>query len=171
MQVWTRKPKVAQHEFCAALGLMAAATAAAAAASTARGAARGRGGAAGARRGEDGELDRGFFAGALGAGDFLLFVDDDFLELGFAVFADVFVDWHWYGPWNVLLDDYSRIGGLLSGRNLRNRLPPRGVYFSHPHTQILENAMGKSAPTQTSNGLADVGWRISLDGALGAGDF
>src|ERR1700675_927658 len=105
---------------------MAAATAAAAAASTARGAARGRGGAAGARRGEDGELDRGFFAGALGAGDFLLFVDDDFLELGFAVFADVFIDWHWYGPRNDLLDDYSRIGGLPSGRNLENRLPARG---------------------------------------------
>ena len=108
---------------------MAAATAAAAAPSTARGATRGGGGAAGARRGEDGELDRGFFAGALGAGDFLLFVDNDFLELGFAVFANVFVDWHWYGPRNGLLDDYSRIGGIPSGRNLENRLPPGDVCF------------------------------------------
>ena len=75
--------------------LVTAATAAAAAAATARGATRGSGGTAGARRGEDGELDRGFLAGALGAGDFLLLVDDDFFELGFAIFTDVFVDRHW----------------------------------------------------------------------------
>jgi hypothetical protein len=73
--------------------LMAAATAAAAASATGGAAGRIRG-AAGARRGEDRELDGGFFAGALGAGDFLLLVDDDFFELGFAVFANVFVDWH-----------------------------------------------------------------------------
>jgi len=125
---------------------VAAATAAAAAASTARGATRGRGGAAGARRGEDGKLDRGFFAGALGAGDFLLFVDDDFLELGFAVFADVFVDWHWYGPRNGLLVDYSRIGGFPSGRNLKNQFAAakRLFHYSRPKPQTLENAMGKA---------------------------
>ena len=46
---------------------------------------------------EDGELDGGFFAGACGTGDFLLAIDDDFFELGFAVVANVFVDGHaWF---------------------------------------------------------------------------
>jgi hypothetical protein len=83
------KIKVAQNS----VPLVAAATAAAAA-SAAGGAAGRSGGAAGACPGEDGELDRGFLAGALGAGDFLLLVDDDFFKLGFAVFADVFIDRH-----------------------------------------------------------------------------
>jgi hypothetical protein len=39
-----------------------------------------------------------FFAGALGTGDFLLLVDDDFFELGLAVVADVFVDRHSVTP-------------------------------------------------------------------------
>jgi hypothetical protein len=43
---------------------------------------------------EYGELDGGFFAGACGTGDFLLAIDDDFFELGFAVVANVFVDGH-----------------------------------------------------------------------------
>jgi hypothetical protein len=74
---------------------VAAATATTAAASAA-GEATGRRGRAGAVacRGKYGKLDRSFFAGALGAGDLLLFVDDDFLEVFFAVFADVFVDGH-----------------------------------------------------------------------------
>ena len=38
------------------------------------------------------------FAGAFGAGDFLLLVDDDFFELGLAVVADVFVDGHLLTP-------------------------------------------------------------------------
>jgi hypothetical protein len=79
-----------------------AATAAAAAASAARGT-TGGGRAAVAGCGEHGELDGGFFAGALGAGDFLLFVDDDFFELGLAVVADVFVDGHLLTP----LDSFS----------------------------------------------------------------
>jgi hypothetical protein len=46
---------------------------------------------------EYGELDGGFFAGACGTGDFLLAIDDDFFELGFAVVANVFVDGHaWF---------------------------------------------------------------------------
>src|SRR6266481_5126032 len=75
--------------------LVAAATATAAAASAAGEASRRRG-RAGAVPGcrEDGKLDRGFLAGALGAGDFLLLVDDDLLEVFLAVFADVFVDGH-----------------------------------------------------------------------------
>ena len=74
---------------------MAAATATAAAASS-TGKASGRRGRAGtvAGGGKDGKLDRGFLAGALGAGDFLLLVDDNFFEVFFAVFADVFVDGH-----------------------------------------------------------------------------
>jgi hypothetical protein len=73
--------------------LVAAATAAAAAsaATRARGGFCGTAGHCGA---EDGKLDAGLLAGALGAGDLLLAVDDDFFELGFAVVADVFVDGH-----------------------------------------------------------------------------
>jgi len=73
---------------------MAAATAAAATPATPGGATGRSGGASGASCGEDGELDGGFFAGALGAGDFLLLVDDDFFEVGFAIVADIFVDGH-----------------------------------------------------------------------------
>jgi hypothetical protein len=47
-------------------------------------------------------LDGGFFAGALGAGDFLLFVDYDFFEFVLAVVADVFVDWHGNSSANLL---------------------------------------------------------------------
>ena len=39
-------------------------------------------------------MDGGLFAGTLGAGDFLLAIDDDFFELRIAVVADVFVDGH-----------------------------------------------------------------------------
>ena len=77
---------------------MTAAAATAAGAAAARRAGRRLGGAAGYRGAEDGKLDGGFFGGALGAGDFLLAVDDDFFELGFAVVADVFVDWHSVRP-------------------------------------------------------------------------
>ena len=72
---------------------MAAATAAAATSATRGTAGRSRGTDV-AGCGEDRELDRGLFAGALGAGDFLLFVDDDFFELCLAIIADVFVDGH-----------------------------------------------------------------------------
>jgi hypothetical protein len=72
---------------------VAAATAAAAASATTR-RAGGFCGAAGYRGTKDRELDGGFFAGAFGAGDFLLAVDDDFFELGVAIVADVFVDGH-----------------------------------------------------------------------------
>src|SRR5271157_1755357 len=43
---------------------------------------------------EDGKLNGGLFAGTLGTGDFLLLVDDDFLEALVAGIADVFVDGH-----------------------------------------------------------------------------
>jgi len=74
--------------------LVAAATAAATTASTARRASGRSGGASGASCSEDGKLDGGFFAGALGAGYFLLLVDDDFFEVRFAFVANVFVDGH-----------------------------------------------------------------------------
>src|SRR6266849_825744 len=75
---------------------------AAATAATASATAAGRGGR-GFRRsavagavggGEDRKLDGCFLAGTLGAGDFLLLVDDDFLEARFAIVTDVFVDRH-----------------------------------------------------------------------------
>ena len=72
---------------------MAAATAAAATTASA-GWAGGFCGTAGDCGAEDGQLDRGFFAGTLGAGDFLLAIDDDFFELRVAIVADVFVDGH-----------------------------------------------------------------------------
>jgi len=74
----------------------AAATAGAAAAT--RGSGGGLGGATGNGGTEDGELNGGLSAGALWAGDFLLPVDYDFLEFGFAVVADVFVDGHFLAP-------------------------------------------------------------------------
>ena len=72
---------------------MAAATAAAATAAAA-GRARGFCGAAGYGGAEDRELDGGFLTGTFGAGDFLLAIDNDFLELRIAVVTDVFVDGH-----------------------------------------------------------------------------
>jgi hypothetical protein len=77
------------------------ATATAAAASSAPGGTGGGfGGAACSGGTEYGELDGGFFAGAFGAGDFLLAVDHDFFELGLAIVADVFVDGHcWSFAW------------------------------------------------------------------------
>ena len=69
----------------AAFGTAASATGAGALA----GAATGAGGGA-----EYGKLNGVLFAGTLWAGDFLLFVDDNFLELGAAIFANVFVDRH-----------------------------------------------------------------------------
>jgi len=73
---------------------LAAATAAAAGAAASGRRREGFGRAAGDGGAKDGKLERGFLAGALGAGDFLLFVEDEFFELGFAVVADVFVDGH-----------------------------------------------------------------------------
>src|SRR6266478_766862 len=43
---------------------------------------------------EDGKLNAGLLAGALGAGDFLLLIDDNLLKAGFALFANVFIDGH-----------------------------------------------------------------------------
>jgi hypothetical protein len=57
----------------------------------ARGAARRR---AGTSRGKHGELNGRLFAGTLGAGDFLLLVDDDFFEVFVAGITNVFVDGH-----------------------------------------------------------------------------
>jgi hypothetical protein len=50
--------------------------------------------AVGAGRGKDGELNRGFPAGALRTGNLLLLVDDNLLEALVAAVADVFVDRH-----------------------------------------------------------------------------
>src|SRR5579864_4578717 len=72
----------------------AAASAAASAAAGVRGRGFGGGAVTVAGGGEDGELDCGLLAGAFGAGDFLLLVENDALEAGVAVLADVFVDGH-----------------------------------------------------------------------------
>ena len=57
---------------------------------------RGEGFGPAARRGrtEHRKLDSSLLAGALGAGDFLLFVNYDLLKLVFAIVADVFVYGH-----------------------------------------------------------------------------
>lgn len=68
-----------------------------AATATATASARKPAGGSGAARsgsGKDGQLNRCFLAGTLGAGDFLLLVDDDFFKVFVAFFADVFVDGH-----------------------------------------------------------------------------
>ena len=75
-------------------GLVAAATATAAGAASSCGRSEGFGRAAGDTRAKHGKLDCGFFAGAFGAGDFLLFIEDEFFEWRFAIVADVFVDGH-----------------------------------------------------------------------------
>ena len=100
---WGKRPEDTgkrSGDFAARLGkirqrykLVAAATTATASAASARWAG-GFCGAAGDCGAEDRELDSGFFAGTLGAGDFLLAVDDDFFELRVAIVADVFVDGH-----------------------------------------------------------------------------
>ena len=79
---------------CATLVAAAAAPAAATASTRGRG---GLGGDAIAITGggsEDRELHAGFLAGALGAGDFLLLLDDDLLKTGITLFTKVFVDGH-----------------------------------------------------------------------------
>jgi hypothetical protein len=89
--LWTKRAAGLPHS-----KLVTAATTAAAA-SAAAGWAGGFCGAASGCGTEDGELDGGFFAGTCGTEDFLLAVNDDFFELGFAVVANVFVDGHaWF---------------------------------------------------------------------------
>jgi hypothetical protein len=70
------------------------ATAAATAAAAARKSAGGGGAAARTGSSKDGQLDRSFLAGALGAGNLLLLVDYDLFKVLVAVFADVFVNGH-----------------------------------------------------------------------------
>jgi hypothetical protein len=89
-----------------AKSLVAAATAAAAA-SAARGAGARFGRTACGCGAEDGELDFGVFARALGARDVLLAVDDDLFERVLAVFANVFVDGHALVPL-LIKTDYSK---------------------------------------------------------------
>ena len=71
--------------------MAAAAATTTTATAAARRAARRRAGASGRK---DGELNGGLFAGTLGTGDFLLFIDDDFFEVFVAGIANVFVDGH-----------------------------------------------------------------------------
>src|SRR5580704_1101038 len=75
---------------------VAAAAAATATAATGRRRERFCGGAVGGAvcGTEDGQLDRIPLAGAARAGDFLRLVEDDLLEVGLAVVADVLVDGH-----------------------------------------------------------------------------
>ena len=81
-------------------GGCAALVAAAAAPATGATAGRRRGGlcraaiAGAVGGGEDRKLNAGLLAGTLGAGDFLLLVEDNLLEAGVALFTQVFVDRH-----------------------------------------------------------------------------
>lgn len=80
---------------------VAGATATAATAATTTATREGGGGFGGGAVGggaEDGELESGLPAGAFGAGDLLLLVEDQFFKLGLAIVADVFVDWHLDSP-------------------------------------------------------------------------
>ena len=77
--------------------LVAAAAATTTGSAATEGRSRGFGGcsvAAAISGGEDRKLDVGFLAGALGAGYFLLLVDDNLLKAGVALFTQVFVDRH-----------------------------------------------------------------------------
>src|SRR5690242_10159351 len=101
-----------------AVPLITAATAAAARAAPSR-RSRGLGGRAVAATiggGKDRKLDRGLLARALGAGYFLLLVDDDLLEAGLAGVAQIFVDGHGSVPlFYVRQGDYSRACGHRRG--------------------------------------------------------
>ena len=77
---------------------MAAATAAAAGAAASGRRCERFGRAAGDGGAKDGELDAGLLAGTFWASNFLLFVEDKFLELSFAIVANVFVDGHGSAP-------------------------------------------------------------------------
>lgn len=87
-----RPPKVAaSHHTPRSVAGAATATATAPSAGEAAGGVRSTARAGG---GEDRELDRGFVAGALRAGDFLLLIDDNSFKALVAFVADVFVDRH-----------------------------------------------------------------------------
>src|SRR5712672_4248061 len=77
--------------------LVAAAAATAAGAAATEGRSRGFGGCsvtAAVGGGENRKLDAGLLAGALGAGYFLLLIDNNLLKAGFALVTKVFVDGH-----------------------------------------------------------------------------
>src|SRR5712672_175467 len=77
--------------------LVAAAAATTAGAAATEGRSRGFGGcsvAAAIGGGENRKLNVGLLAGALRTGYFLLLIDDNLLETGFALFANVFVNGH-----------------------------------------------------------------------------
>jgi hypothetical protein len=78
--------------------MAAAATTPTAASAAARLRGEGFGAAAGRGGTEDGELNSGLLAGALGARDLLLLVNYDFFEFVLAVIANVFVDGHVVAP-------------------------------------------------------------------------
>ena len=95
--------------------LIAAAAATAAGSAATEGRRRGFSGsslAAAVGGGEYRKLDAGFLAGALGAGYFLLLIDDNLLEAGLALFTKIFVDGHGsysFGPQLLRSTDCSRL--------------------------------------------------------------
>src|SRR5262249_21152683 len=163
----------------------------AAVATAAAGAAAGRrregfGRAAGDGRAKDGKLERGFFAGAFGAGDFLLFIEDQLFELGFAVVANVFVDGHEALSLERLL--YQRMCARPnsvavcaeiddSGKNWRSQVPDskRNARLSLPLARplahgILANdlSLGKcgleaGGEKKEHDGSCPFGWLIEID--------
>src|SRR5712672_695218 len=90
--------------------LVAAAAATTAGSAATEGRSRGFGGcsvATAVGSGENRKLDAGLLAGALGAGYFLLLIDDNLLEAGFALFTKVFVDGH--GGFPLVLRSFAPI--------------------------------------------------------------
>lgn len=119
----------------------AAATAAAAASATGEASGRRGGGVAG--RGEYGELNCGFLAGALGAGDLLLLVDHDFFEVRLAVVADVFVDGHGLLGRGYLMN-YSNLRVKAGGWGRQSKGGYKHSALSATDSKIVE-ALGKAS--------------------------
>jgi hypothetical protein len=71
--------------------------------------------------GEDRKLNAGFPAGALWAGYFLLLVDDNLLEAGFALFTKVFVDGH--GSYSFCLQLVRSFALIIAGVDRNFGLP------------------------------------------------
>ena len=79
---------------------------------------------------ENRKLNRVLLARALGAGDFLLLVDDDFLEFRGAIVANVFVDWH-VRPLLDLQGNYSNGGAGLRYSKLGSQDQERRSKLRH----------------------------------------
>jgi hypothetical protein len=102
-------------------------------------------------------LDGGFFAGALGAGNFLLLVDDDFFELGLAVVANVFVDGHRVSSLTSLLQKIEKFFYCQFGlpenafQNRLRKIEPIMSWNCHSQVRLLRMPLLRVTPRLMMN--------------------